>query len=366
MDPFVERAASWQRSSKAQWWDTAIRDPPERPSASNVGPKLYSASLQSPSPPPDKIAFPRKGHSKAKLSQLSTSESSEEQESGEGSGKSVSSPSTPQLRSRLSRPKSFCGSLSRKLSFSLTSNSKGEEHQRRVKLALPRIQAHIRGFLVRKRHSEDIKRLRERSQCLLELLHTEQTYLRALQCAVRVYIPALEDSSQGRPAIAPEAIQIIFSNIETILNLSVEMLCRLRQAIVGWGTLQFPSSAFIELKPYFSAYAQYINDFDTTQAMLSHCARSQSFQKVQRCCKTVPNYPRHDDLASLLITPIQRIPRYVLLLERLLALTPDYHPEHHLLVQAVGDVNEMAVMINSRKRESLLQVRESPESIGLL
>ena len=40
------------------------------------------------------------------------------------------------------------------------------------------------------------------------------------------------------------------------------------------------------------------------------------------------------DMQSLLIEPIQRIPRYPMLIERLAALTPDEHPDKEALTAA--------------------------------
>ena len=149
----------------------------------------------------------------------------------------------------------------------------------------------------------------------------------------------------------------MFSHVEALLSLSVELLCRLRQAIDGWDTRLFASEVFSVLRPYFRIYIEYVNQFDVIQQSVDQCQLSPAFREIQQTCKAVPDYPRHDDLASLLITPVQRMPRYILLLDRLLGLTPSGHREHEILVSAVRDVTEITTIINKRKKILYMQVR---------
>lgn len=57
-------------------------------------------------------------------------------------------------------------------------------------------------------------------------------------------------------------------------------------------------------------------------------------------------------LGALLILPIQRIPRYVLLLQDLLRHTESKHPDHDDLVQALKEMRQVADYINEKKREA--------------
>jgi len=56
------------------------------------------------------------------------------------------------------------------------------------------------------------------------------------------------------------------------------------------------------------------------------------------------------DITSLMITPIQRLPRYVLLLKELRKRTPDDHPDAQLLESALADVQVVADHVNERLR----------------
>ena len=67
----------------------------------------------------------------------------------------------------------------------------------------------------------------------------------------------------------------------------------------------------------------------------------------------VKKSPRHTqmDLSGYLIQPIQRIPRYVLLLSDLLKFTEPSHPDYPLLEEALAKVQKIAKDINETKRE---------------
>lgn len=56
------------------------------------------------------------------------------------------------------------------------------------------------------------------------------------------------------------------------------------------------------------------------------------------------------DLQSLLIKPVQRVLKYPLLLDKLVASTADKHPDHKALHNARDAINQVAQDINEIKR----------------
>lgn len=57
-------------------------------------------------------------------------------------------------------------------------------------------------------------------------------------------------------------------------------------------------------------------------------------------------------LDSLLIMPVQRIPRYELLIKMILKHTIREHPDYELLIEAQREVHELALKINCMEREA--------------
>lgn len=66
------------------------------------------------------------------------------------------------------------------------------------------------------------------------------------------------------------------------------------------------------------------------------------------------------DLQSLMIMPVQRIPRYSLLLKDLLSKTSQHHKDYENLKKALGMINETADFINKKMKEyeNFLKVQE--------
>ena len=70
------------------------------------------------------------------------------------------------------------------------------------------------------------------------------------------------------------------------------------------------------------------------------------------------------DIAALLILPVQRIPRYSLLLQQLCECTPQDHPDYDTLQEAKVAVENIAEGINDTKRaheklDPLVQLQNS-------
>eukprot|EP01111_Echinosteliopsis_oligospora_P011941 TRINITY_DN4042_c0_g1_i2.p1 TRINITY_DN4042_c0_g1~~TRINITY_DN4042_c0_g1_i2.p1 ORF type:complete len:130 (-),score=17.79 TRINITY_DN4042_c0_g1_i2:10-399(-) len=71
-------------------------------------------------------------------------------------------------------------------------------------------------------------------------------------------------------------------------------------------------------------------------------------QEIRNCLKN----PDLDckDLVDFLILPVQRIPRYVMLLQDLRKYTPSSHPDFTPLQEALVKMKEFATNINQMKR----------------
>ena len=60
----------------------------------------------------------------------------------------------------------------------------------------------------------------------------------------------------------------------------------------------------------------------------------------------------YETLESFLITPVQRIPRYNLLLKEIVKNTWKTHPDYEDLVAAMEKIRETALYVNERAREA--------------
>jgi len=120
-------------------------------------------------------------------------------------------------------------------------------------------------------------------------------------------------------------------------------------------------------------YQKYVDNYDTTMSVYTRCLKdSPAFVKFiedNRAIKEVANR----DLLSFLIMPIQRIPRYILLLDDLKKHTPDDLPDKQNIQKGYAKMKEIADYLNTSKKKSETQAKMAqlqqnlvvPENVSL-
>jgi hypothetical protein len=107
-----------------------------------------------------------------------------------------------------------------------------------------------------------------------------------------------------------------------------------------------PVEAFNNMGPFLKVYAHYVNNYNGALDLLHQWEkRSQDFGNFKMATEFRPEC-QSLKLESLLITPVQRIPRYRLLLQDLLKHTKETHPDFAKLKDVCGRIDEMAEYIN--------------------
>jgi hypothetical protein len=165
-----------------------------------------------------------------------------------------------------------------------------------------------------------------------ELVDTERTYVRSLSFLQQAYLIPLASED----LMSADEIKLVFSNLPLLLAVHKELLGDLGGRFYAV-TNESPcvGDIFAHLAPYLKLYAQYFRDFDRADTELKRITQSRS--RVAAFCNKVKDDPRSRglDLVSYLIMPVQRLPRYVLLLEQLVEATPVGHADHAPLTTAL-------------------------------
>lgn len=142
-------------------------------------------------------------------------------------------------------------------------------------------------------------------------------------------------------------IDTLFMNAEAIHTVSAELLRRLADTLEQWDALASKLSwCFLDLGPFFVAYEDYCAGFEQAQQTLSSLSAEAAFSNFLRASQVAL------PLDALLVMPVQRMPRYKLLLEDLVRKTPDAHGDRSDLVVATQMVTSLAFEINERIRSS--------------
>mmetsp|Transcript_38185 Transcript_38185/g.75148 ORF Transcript_38185/g.75148 Transcript_38185/m.75148 type:complete len:959 (-) Transcript_38185:22-2898(-) len=189
----------------------------------------------------------------------------------------------------------------------------------------------------------DDNRVSRRERVIRELTDTERTYVGHLGTVVKSYIRPLREGEVSD--VTSDHVSAIFSNMETICQLNTRFLIELtRGGSSGEGNI---GAVFLNFAHYFKMYSDFASNFCRANALVRQLRdRSSSFNSF--CSKAEKS--TQCTLESMLIRPIQRIPRYKLLLGELLQNSSNPQSELKSLQQAVKLVDEVATHINEEIR----------------
>eukprot|EP00033_Pygsuia_biforma_P002866 GCRY01003161.1.p1 GENE.GCRY01003161.1~~GCRY01003161.1.p1 ORF type:complete len:220 (+),score=33.59 GCRY01003161.1:260-919(+) len=171
-----------------------------------------------------------------------------------------------------------------------------------------------------KRKLEKLKHdFSERNDVIKEILMTEKSYVDSLKVLIDVYYTPLKNeyAKNGPTAlISAENLFKIFSNIEMIYAVSVLFLEKLNAAIENSDKYSPRiGKVFVSYASLMKSTAYYCTKYDNGVDILRRLINSLPcvatfFQRAQ----ANPRCNKHN-VFSFLIRPVQRVPRYLLLLE---------------------------------------------------
>jgi Myosin head (motor domain)/RhoGEF domain/FYVE zinc finger/Myosin N-terminal SH3-like domain len=168
------------------------------------------------------------------------------------------------------------------------------------------------------------------------------------------------------PILKSKYTSVLFSNVEQLQAIHDKFLDDLHERMKDWNTETCIADLFLEFAHYFKMYTVYVNSHPKGEQLLAKLlkdSRHRRFQEFVEQCKNDPR-SRGLDIGSLLIGPIQRIPRYRLLLSELRKYTPEAHPDYTDLGNAVELVESVAKHVNEALRQHenrrfIIRIQES-------
>jgi len=198
-----------------------------------------------------------------------------------------------------------------------------------------------------------------RDRVAFEILSSEKTYVENMQVFINVFMLPLQE----RDVISTSAINSIFSNIEAIVKVNKELLSTLEKRMDSWGPTQRIGDVMLTFTPFLKMYTKYTTGYDAALSTLGECEKSSAFTTFLVKCQENPQ-TKSLNLRSFLIQPVQRIPRYNMLLEDLLKHTDQEHVDHKDLCSALAKMKVVANDINeairiSENRAKVLSVQMS-------
>ncbi|PIO69340.1 RhoGEF domain protein, partial [Teladorsagia circumcincta] len=135
---------------------------------------------------------------------------------------------------------------------------------------------------------------------------------------------------------------LLVSSTETLFGLHV-LLAALSSRIEEWDKDSVIGDVLLShfaKQSMIETYISFVDNFKFAKGAITQARGKPSFEKYyNRCCR---DHRNKLDLDSLLISPIQRVPRYELLVKQLIKHTPTEHADHEVLLRAQRHIHNLA------------------------
>ncbi|KAL1524027.1 hypothetical protein AB1Y20_018941 [Prymnesium parvum] len=210
----------------------------------------------------------------------------------------------------------------------------------------------------RKKEEEAKKKLKEekraarRVKILEEVLQSERAYVSSLETLEKVYlVPLRTVADQPKGAIFSHTdLDAVFLNMKILITVNKKFLDDLEKEYENWPNVHFGNIMKNAAKSFRGPYTRYVNNYDQAEKHLENLKKNDKEKhRYLEVCKTHPD-ANGLDVRSFLIMPVQRVPRYRMLLEDLLAHTDSGHLDEEPFKEALEKVMEVAQHINEEKR----------------
>ncbi|KAM6161575.1 rho guanine nucleotide exchange factor TIAM1 isoform 2-T2 [Erethizon dorsatum] len=204
------------------------------------------------------------------------------------------------------------------------------------------------------RQLSDADKLRK---VICELLETERTYVKDLNCLMERYLKPLQQET----FLTQDELDVLFGNLTEMVEFQVEFLKTLEDGVRLVPDLEKLEKVDQFKKVLFSLGGSFLYYADRFKLYSAFCASHTKVPKVLVKAKTDtafkafldaqnPRQQHSSTLESYLIKPIQRILKYPLLLKELFALTDAESEEHYHLDVAIKTMNKVASHINEMQK----------------
>ncbi|OHT17530.1 hypothetical protein TRFO_02581 [Tritrichomonas foetus] len=194
-----------------------------------------------------------------------------------------------------------------------------------------------------------IREITHRTQIIKEIIDTEKQYVDDLQQILKFWSPALTK----RNMLSPTEHEAIFKDIPSIFNCHSEFLQNLLKIENGYSTCISP--LFIQFSEYFKVSNIYISAYPRVNEILDQKSQNKSFVSTLSELRQLID---GRDLSSYLITPVQRMPRYLLFMRELIKRTPVSHPDQELIELSQEKIEETTLSAEAQaeraKQQTLL------------
>ncbi|XP_045548803.1 FYVE, RhoGEF and PH domain-containing protein 1 isoform X2 [Salmo salar] len=200
-----------------------------------------------------------------------------------------------------------------------------------------------------------------------ELLHTEKAYVSRLYLLDQVFCSSLLEEARSRSSFPLDVVMGIFSNICSIYCFHQQFLLpALEKRMAEWDLNPRIGDILQKLAPFLKMYGEYVKNFDRAMELVNTwMERSSQFKAI------VHHIQREERCGNLtlqhhMLEPVQRIPRYELLLKDYLHRLPGDHDDFKDAQKSLELIATAAEHSNTaiRKMERMRKLLKVYELLG--
>ncbi|OHT06285.1 guanine nucleotide exchange factor [Tritrichomonas foetus] len=197
-------------------------------------------------------------------------------------------------------------------------------------------------------------KLSHRCYAVAEIVSTEESYVSDLK-----YIQNFWEANMRKRQMMPEdQLQIVFKDIYAIVGAQSFFLEKFKMRGTTYGACV--AESFLEFSSVFKASQLYVSNYAMIIEVLNNFNKKPKFNKKM---KELNSKTEGRDIFSYLITPVQRMPRYILFLRDLIKDTPPSHPDHELMQLAYDAIEKVTKQFDdvtalSKKQTELMRLQK--------
>ncbi|XP_038020986.1 FYVE, RhoGEF and PH domain-containing protein 2 isoform X6 [Anas platyrhynchos] len=208
----------------------------------------------------------------------------------------------------------------------------------------------------------------EEKKIALELLETEQAYVNRLHLLDQVFYTELMKEAKNGKTVPEEVVKMIFSNISSIYQFHAKFfLPELQKRMENWSSHPRIGDMIQKLAPFLKMYGEYVKNFNKAVELITvWTEKSLPFQEL------IADIQKRKVCANLtlqhhMLEPVQRIPRYELLLKDYIQKLPPESPDRNDAEKALELIFMVAKHSNTAiaEMERLQNLWEVYQRLGL-
>uniref|UniRef100_A0A671P901 Phosphatidylinositol 3,4,5-trisphosphate-dependent Rac exchanger 1 protein-like n=1 Tax=Sinocyclocheilus anshuiensis TaxID=1608454 RepID=A0A671P901_9TELE len=197
------------------------------------------------------------------------------------------------------------------------------------------------------------RQLRLRLCVLNEILNTERDYVRNLAFLQSAFLQRIRQTAENQQCLTPEQVKILFSNIDSILEFHCEFLSTLDACLQPEPQAHHSlGHVFLKFRDRFSVYGEYCSNHEKALRLLMELNKIPHVRTFLLHLMLLGGKKSTDvPLEGYLLSPIQRICKYPLLLKELLKRTSKKHSDYPAVEKALQAMKAVCCNINETKRQ---------------